>query len=329
VDVGNRLDYPSFFLSLPTGAAKTANIAIELRTTLTYSPCKPGYISFLTNSLTETHVGYPDPSKSHFPAMCAVLHHFGVTSGVFNIDSQIPPGGGLGGSGVLTVAAISLVKALLFGPATEDDRQRIALLAHFLENWLGFSSTGFQDQLAALYGGANLWSWGASFASDGALYTQTNIMPIGGGEDLCKHILVCFTGQSHPRNRAGEQFRRLPASEMRRWDKVAQLTFEFSNSLKIADWESAAHYLNLECALREEIAPACLSPRSLHLAAAARQSGAGCRYAGHGHGGCMWAIGGAKAIQETRDRWSRLAKKWKGGWVIAPRVAEVGLILDL
>src|ERR1035437_2934634 len=101
VDVGNRLDYPSFFLSLPSGIAKTANIAIELRTKLTYSPCRPGKISFVTNSMTEEHCGYPDPSKSNFPVLCAVLHHFGVTSGVFTIDSQIPPGSGLGGSGVL------------------------------------------------------------------------------------------------------------------------------------------------------------------------------------------------------------------------------------
>jgi D-glycero-alpha-D-manno-heptose-7-phosphate kinase len=210
----------------------------------------------------------------------------------------------------------------------EDNLKTIALLAHFLENWLGFSSTGFQDQLAALHGGANLWSWGADFKSETPLYTQTDIMPLGGPEQLGEHMLLCFTGQSHLPNRAGEQFKRLPTVEMQRWEKVAKLTLEFSSSLRSAEWENAANLLNLECAVREEIATACLSTRSKQLAAAARQCGSGCRYAGHGHGGCMWAVGETRAIQETKDRWCRLAKKWKGAWVITPGVARMGLIRD-
>ena len=168
VDIGNRLDYPSFFLSLPAGVAKTANIAVELRTTLTYLPGKPGCISFVTHHTTEEHAGYPDPSRSSFPVLCAVLHHFGITSGVFRIESQVPPGSGLGGSGMLTVAAIGLVKTLFQALPKDQDRPTIALLAHFVENWLGFSSTGLQDQLAAVYGGANLWSLGREFRGRGS-----------------------------------------------------------------------------------------------------------------------------------------------------------------
>jgi D-glycero-alpha-D-manno-heptose-7-phosphate kinase len=326
VDIGNRLDYPSFFLSLPAGVAKTANIAIELRTTLTYSPNKPGHISFVTDSIKEEHTGYPDPSSSRFPVLCAVLHHFGVTSGVFRIESQIPPGSGLGGSGVLTVAAIGLVKALIDGPLREQDRPTIALLAHFLENWLGFSSTGLQDQLAALHGGANLWSWGAKLKGPEPLYAQANIMPSGGFEELGRHMLLCFTGQPHPHNRAGEQFRRLQRSDLSLWERVAQLTQEFGTALKAADWGGAAHFLNAECVFREEIAPACLSSRARLLAGVARQCGVGCRYAGHGHGGCMWAVGDTNAINETRIAWCRLARGWRNGWVGVPKVAANGLI---
>jgi D-glycero-alpha-D-manno-heptose-7-phosphate kinase len=328
VDIGNRLDYPSFFLSLPRQMAKTANVAIELRTSLSYSPSEPGHVSFVTKSVTEDHVGYADPRKSRFPVLCAVLHHFGITSGKFHIESQIPPGSGLGGSGVLTVAAIGLIKRFLVGTVTEQDRPTIALLAHFFENWLGFSSTGFQDQLAALYGGANLWTWGSNLAAEAPIYVQTGILPPGGSDELSKHILLCFTGQSHPRNRAGEQLKTLPRCDLKRWEKVAQLTQEFSTSLKKADWEGAAHFLNAECALREAIAPGCLSARAKRLAAAARQCGAGCRYAGHGHGGCVWAIGEVNVITETTDRWRDLGRKWDESWVIAPRVAAAGLIQD-
>lgn len=244
---------------------------------------------------------------------------------MFRIESDIPPGSGLGGSGVLTVTAIGLSMALLQAFPEEEDHRAIALLAHFVENWLGFSSTGFQDQIAAANGGANLWSWGANVKGEDPLWRHTDIMPRGGSEELGRHLLLCFTGQPHARNRAGEQFRTLPKSELRQWEKVADLTDEFSTSLKAADWARAAHYLDAECALREEITPDCLSSRARQLADAARQCGAGCRYAGHGPGGCMWAVGDTDAIRDTGVAWRRLAKHWKEAWVISPTVAAVGL----
>jgi hypothetical protein len=139
---------------------------------------------------------------------------------------------------------------------------------------------------------------------------------------------VCFTGEAHPKNKVGAHFRIFSNSELSKWQSISALAGEFSTSILSGDWKGAAHFLSAECALRDEVTPGCLSPRAKALAAVANQSGAGCRFAGHGHGGSVWAIGETNAILETMQRWRAIAKDWPRALVIAPSVAEAGLAMD-
>jgi len=299
-------------------------------TTISYSVNSPNRISFVTDSISEHH-DYRNmhSGKSRFPILCAILYHFGVTSGTFHIASQVPYGSGLGGSGMLVVALIALISKLRLGIICEQDYPSLCLVAHLFENWLGFSSTGFQDQLAALHGGANLWTWGTELDS-GVLrfYKRTPILPSGGAAELDRHILLCFTGQRHRPSRMRRQATRLTGDELKRWITVSQHTDNFAVALQNSDWSGAAQHLNAECDLREAIDPACLSNRAKLLVHAGRHPGVGCRYAGHGHGGCVWAIGEEKAIAATDETWHRIARNWKEAWVIMPKVAPGLLYSD-
>jgi D-glycero-alpha-D-manno-heptose-7-phosphate kinase len=67
--------------------------------------------------------------------------------------------------------------------------------------------------------------------------------------------------------------------------------------------------------------PACLSKRAKLLVNAGRYSGLGCRYAGHGHGGCVWAIGEEDIVAIVEKGWHQIARNWKDAWVIRPKVA--------
>jgi D-glycero-alpha-D-manno-heptose-7-phosphate kinase len=328
VDIGNKLDYPSYFLSMPSQTTKTANIALELRTSISFSPSPRNCLSIVTDSITEQHHSRPDPAKSQFPILCSLINHFGLKRGKFRIESQVPLSSGLGGSAMLIVSLIALIRKLQCSAADEGDWPSLVLIAHLFENWLGYSSTGFQDQLAALHGGANLWTWGTHFESSMPIYSKDSIMPEGGAEELGRHVLLCYTGQSHRRNRSGKQFRGLSDKEVPQWTKVSYCTDEFAAALKNSDWISAGRLLNAECNLREQIDPTCLSRRAKLLVAAGRECGLGCRYAGHGHGGCVWAIGKEDSIRAVNDRWRQMIRQWKGAWVITPKIAAKGLIFD-
>jgi D-glycero-alpha-D-manno-heptose-7-phosphate kinase len=329
IDIGNRLDYPSYFLSMPVNTAKTANIAIELRTSISYTSNPQNGVSFLTDNIVENHSGSPDPGKSQFPLLSALVQHFGINSGTFHVRSEVPRGSGLGGSGMLAVAAISLIRKLRLGSISDHDFPSLLLVAHFLENWLGFASTGFQDQLAALYGGANLWTWGTHLDQLVPIYMRSEILPSGGSNELSKHILVCFTGEPHPPSGAGSQFKRLTALEIAQWSRVSRCTEDFSRSVQASDWSAAAHHLNAECDIRTEIDSGCLSSRAKLLVESGRICGSGCRFAGHGHGGCVWAIGSDSAIRATDISWRTIVQRWKGAWLVRPKVASHGLLEEV
>lgn len=328
IDIGNSLDFPSFFYSLPARKAYTTNIAVDLRTTVSWSPTRNGHVSIYRGHIKEHYRGIPDPEKSRLPLICALLRHFEVSSGIFRVVSQVPLGSGLGGSGLLTVALLALMKYLHTGRVSERDFNSLVLSAHFFENWLGFSSTGFHDQLAAVYGGAHIWNWGTHMRGQWPVFKKKPVMPAGGPEELSRKILVCFTGQAHSPNTAGSRFQSLPLKDIPKWSAVSEHARHFGLALRQSNWVQAAWHLNEECKLREELSPGCLSSRARTLICKARQVGVGARYAGYGSGGTVWACGDKDAVAATKRCWRRMCGQWKGAWVKQPDVAGTGLVIS-
>ena len=162
-------------------------------------------------------------------------------------------------------------------------------------------------------------------SSEPAFYRRTPILPASGAAELDKHLLLCLTGQRHRPSRMWEQVRTLKGREVKRWMEVSHHTENFAMALSQSDWRSAAQHLNEECDVRMALDPGCLSKRAKLLVNAGRHSGLGCRYAGHGHGGCVWAIGEEDRVAIMEKAWRQIARNWKDAWVIRPKVAP-GLI---
>ena len=208
------------------------------------------------------------------------------------------------------------------------DNDSVIISAHLFENWMGFSSTGFHDQLAAVFGGAHTWTWGTHLRGKQPIFKKKSVLPIGGVTELSKHLIVCFTGQVHPPNSAGTKFHSLPEHQITMWMAVSEHAKMFGTVLRQSNWTQASWHLNEECKLREKLFPGCLSPRTRILIHAARETGAGARYAGHGGGGAVWACGENNTIAETENCWRNITKRWKGAWVKRLNVDAKGLVVQ-
>jgi D-glycero-alpha-D-manno-heptose-7-phosphate kinase len=328
IDIGNSLDFPNIHFSLPAGLARTTNIAIDMRTSVSWSPDPKGRVSVVLADGTEESGARREGETSRCAVLWALLRHVGADSGTFRISSDVPRGSGLGGSGMLLLATLALVRVRRSGRATSREWPGLALTVHMFENWLGFSRTGFQDQLAALYGGMNTWVWGTHLEPGAPCFTRRPLRPRGGAAEMEKHLLLCYTGQPHRPTRMSRRIGAVRGRDLALWAEVSAQTRAFADAVERAAWEEAAERLNAECALRRELVPRCLSDRASRLIEAATECGLGARYAGHGHGGCVWACGPRAAVKTGMERWTSLTRCWKGAWVIAPKVARRGLIVE-
>ena len=330
VDIGNTLDIPSYFFSMPLGTAHTVNIAIGLRTKVSYSPSRNSYIEIMSDGIVERNVESFDRNMkgSRFPMIWGVLKHFKIKTGIFQIESDIPKGSGLGGSAALMVSLISTVLKLKGLEVSKQIRDKVLLFCHLFENWLGFSSTGFHDQLAAIWGGANLWTWGVDFQQDGLVYQKYKLLSSKDSSLINERLILTFTGESHKATKMELHSKLLSEHELKPWYTISQLAKYFSSVLETKDWESAARFLNKECDICAEIAPNCISKRAGLLIKIARNEGVGSRHVGHGHGGCVWALGDKNKIANTFTEWKAQSDKWVGAWTIYPGMAEKGLVIN-
>ena len=162
IDMGGTLDIPTFYYPLRHLSPCSFNIALKLRTRVRLLPYTRGRIKISSRGF----------KAAQFPADAAPFNHpmglMFATAAFFNaegihidIESQSPPRSALGGS---SAAAVALVAAFLKLKATTEsggrsNRRRVALLAYQLEQSTAGVPCGFQDQLAAAYGGVNVWNW--------------------------------------------------------------------------------------------------------------------------------------------------------------------------
>ena len=120
----------------------------------------------------------------------AVIHHFGIRTGlsVF-LASQVPPGTGLGSS---STVAVALIKALAVLSGRRLSRQQVAELACEIEIERLRMPIGKQDQYAAAFGGLNFME----FRPDG-VSVEPIAMPAGTDRQLERRLVLFFTGRWH------------------------------------------------------------------------------------------------------------------------------------
>jgi D-glycero-alpha-D-manno-heptose-7-phosphate kinase len=103
------------------------------------------------------------------------------------IESEAPPGSGLGGSSALVTAVVAGLTML---QDRRLDADELARLCYAIEREdLGITG-GWQDQYAAAFGGCNLIEFGAAGATVVPIVADAARL-----EDLRRHLLLCYTGK--------------------------------------------------------------------------------------------------------------------------------------
>jgi D-glycero-alpha-D-manno-heptose-7-phosphate kinase len=118
----------------------------------------------------------------------AAIDRVGSDVGIdVDIESEAPPGSGLGGSSALVTAVVAALACLGQRELSCDE---IAKLSYAIEREdLGISG-GWQDQYAAAFGGFNLIEFGHDVVGVTAVAAGPDTL-----EELRKHLLLCYSGR--------------------------------------------------------------------------------------------------------------------------------------
>ena len=181
---------------------------------------------------------------------------YNVTKNI-EIDSQSPPRSALGGS---SVAAVALIAAFL--KLTESDksafrlnRRLIALTAYQIEQSVAGVPCGIQDQLAAAYGGVNIWHWQADAKQP--VFKRQCAVRKDSHQEFERHLLIAYCGKPHvSKDVNGLWVRQFLAGRYRDlWAEIIMCTRKFAAALVASDYKQAVIQMNRETAIRRTLTP--------------------------------------------------------------------------
>ncbi len=310
IDMGGTLDISTFHYPLRRFRPGTVNLAIGLRTRIDISAFTPDRIKVSSRGFDPV-VADADTAPFDHPLglIFAVAAYFGVRGIHIRIDSASPPRSGLGGS---SVAAVALVAALSRLGSRQNKtvltRSRISLLAHAIESGVARVPCGYQDQLAAAYGGVNAWEWRTDFRLP---YRRRVLVAKRNQRRFQDQLLLAYSGVPHVSSDInGKWIRQFLSGRCREeWKQMIGYTEQFAESLKTGDIPAAVAAMNAEVDIRRRLTPAVLDDMGERLVAAARTAGCGARFTGAGGGGCLWALGPAPSIRQLRSTWRDLLSR--------------------
>lgn len=330
IDMGGTLDIKTFHLPLRRLNPCTVNAAINLRTRVRIHPGVPGQVR--VSSAGFESVSFPEdaaPYNHPLGLMFAIAAVFGVSGIHIDINSASPPRSALGGS---SAAAIALVAALsrLLEKAGEKPlaRKQVVLLAHAIEESVAGVPCGFQDQLAAAYGGINAWYWGNAMNAGGFQRKVLVAKPFH--HDFSRHMLLAYCGIPHASRLINRIWvdRFIEGATRKEWESIVDHTHRFCQALRDRQYQRAANFMNLETAVRRQMTPDVLDDMGIKLIEAARKQDCGGRFTGAGGGGCIWAIGETGAIDSLRKDWEKILAQKSEARLLDVRIDPDGLIVE-
>ena len=331
IDMGGTLDISTFSYPLRHLAPCTFNIALGLRTRVRLQPYTRGQIKISSRGFRDASFAADAAPFDHpLGLMFATAAYFNVHGIHISIASQSPPRSALGGS---SVAAVALYAALLklVAPGTDPgrlDRRAIALAVHQIEQSAAGVPCGIQDQLAAAFGGVNIWNW---LADPGMrTFIRQCAVPKKSHRALERHLLVAYCGKPHVSKDVngvwGRQF--LAGSYRDLWAEIIGCTRRFADAMVKGDFNQAAVQMNRETSIRRTLTPEVLDTIGEKLVHAARQSGCGARFTGAGGGGCLWAVGEIENIDRLRPLWQKTLSTLEAARLLDVNIDSKGLVLD-
>lgn len=326
-DMGGTLDIRTFYTPLRQYGPATVNLALDLRTYVRIKSYKPDRIKISSTGIGEAEFILSQAPFSHpLGLMAAVMTTMGAVGLEVEIESTSPPRSSLGGS---SVAAVALIKALSFLRSSAFGEPELsafdmAFLAHNVEEGVARIPCGAQDQLAAAYGGVNMWLWGLN--NDACGYAGMHLLK---GEDIGR-LQNCFAlaycGNPHDSADINNRWvKGFLAGEFRQhWIEMALLTHQFGQALKAFNVPLMIETMNKETDLRCEITPDVLDACGKELNRAGRELGCGVRFTGAGGGGCVWAVGEPEKIAVLQKSWRLLTAKYAGAKLLEAKIDPEG-----
>ena len=327
IDMGGTLDLSTFFLPLHHLGPCTFNAALDLRTRVRLMPYSMGRIKISSRGFDSLAMERDQaPFNGPLGLMFAVASYFQAEGVHIQIDSASPPRSALGGS---SVAAVALIWALSKALAKQDGRpmptpDKVALLAHAIEQSVAGVPCGMQDQLAAVFGGVNVWHWTGDPST--LAFNRQTVVPDAAGFD--RRLLVAYCGIPHAsKDVNGTWVRQFVSGEHRDvWKRIIDCVRGFVAALSAGSMEQACAMMNLETDLRIELTPEVLDDIGSELVATARTCQCGARFTGAGGGGCLWALGQPDQIQRLRPVWDRILRAREAAAILQTHVDTQGLL---
>lgn len=216
----------------------------------------------------------------------AALNMLPVGGGIEIISrSGVPPGSGLGASASLDVALVAALARCR--EDLEYDPVDLAELGFHLEaEELGLAG-GRQDQYAAALGGFLRLRFGTA-----GVEVQRLGVSAEHAEDLARHIVLVYTGQTHfssaTHTRVWNAYRSGDATVAAAIGAMRDIADDAAAVLEAGDWPALAALVDRNWREQQRLDPTIWTARTRRIEHAARQAGAwGVKATGAGAGGCV------------------------------------------
>jgi D-glycero-alpha-D-manno-heptose-7-phosphate kinase len=329
VDSGGTWDIKAMAIPLEQINPVTINIALSLRTRVTLSPFKDGYIKIASQGFKDTEVYNVKnnmPFNSPFGLFLATVNHFGFHGLEVTISSDSPVKSALGGSSTALVALIKALSQLRIRFGEKGlTRSRILHLGYHMEDGINGGNCGIQDQAAAVYGGVNLWTW--KYSQPGPQFSREILINGKDAREFSKCIIVAFSGKSHISARVNRLWIGdfLSGKTRSGWIKANDVVKSLAQAIREKDWHSAAGFLRDEMKIRKKITPNALIPITSEMISRAERIGCGARFTGAGAGGSLWAIGEPDRIKDVEAAWAKILAPVNGAGILRCNVDTAGV----
>lgn len=306
IDCGGALDIKQLAILMERATPMTVTIGLSLRTSVNISAAGRGLVVVDSPTLGHQELPFASlPLSGPFALLNGIIHYFGISGCRLTVDSDVPLGSGLGGSGAAAVATVAAVsKALsLSSNHTPGSKLAIALLAHEIENGVQASLTGLQDQLNAIFGGVNVWIW--KYSAFKRPFLRRVLLKGSAIEDLGDRLAVAFAGDERQSGAVSSRYVAdyIAGRTRQEWTRICDATRDFAGALNRKDWRCAGRALRTEMAVRDHICPDLWTPQARVLKNKAEHHGCVTRTAGGNRTGSLWAFGEPSAIRLVRKEW--------------------------
>jgi len=328
IDMGGTLDISTFYYPLRHLYPCTVNIAINLRTTVRLSPYDKGMIKVSSKGFKDAEYFLDQVPFDHpLGLIFAIAAYFRAGGVHIHIDSSSPPRSALGGSSAAAVALVSAFSKVQHKKGREPlSRRKIALLAQTIEASVAGVPCGFQDQLAAVYGGVNVWHWPGDCQVP--FFRKKTVIPRRHLPEFEQHLLLAYCGIPHESKNVNKKWIQqfLSGKYHGLWAEIIVCTQKFADALMARNIDNACEQMNRETSIRRKMTPEVLDDMGEALVKSGKEKNCGVRFAGAGGGGCIWALGHIEDIEKLRSTWNNILTTRKDALLLNVGIDSEGLL---